>query len=61
MSPSGVEDQEARAVFNMSLGELGPKLHGYCARMTGAVSMAISTDGCFGSHTMRRSISCAVS
>jgi hypothetical protein len=21
----------------MSLGELGPKLHGYCARMTGAV------------------------
>ena len=37
MSPSGVDDQEARATFDRSLGELRPKLHRYCARMTGSV------------------------
>jgi RNA polymerase sigma-70 factor (ECF subfamily) len=37
MSPAGVDDEEARAVFDRSLGELRPKLHRYCARMTGSV------------------------
>src|SRR6476660_3306696 len=36
MSPSGVDHQEART-FDRSLGELRPKLHRYCARMTGSV------------------------
>jgi RNA polymerase sigma-70 factor, ECF subfamily len=35
MSPSGAD--EARAAFDSSLGELRPKLHRYCARMTGSV------------------------
>ncbi len=37
MSPSGVDAEEARAVFGRRLGELRPKLHRYCARMTGSV------------------------
>ena len=37
MSPSGSGTEEARAAFDRSLGELRPKLHRYCARMTGSV------------------------
>ncbi len=37
MSPSGINADEARAAFDRSLGELRPKLHRYCARMTGSV------------------------
>jgi RNA polymerase sigma-70 factor (ECF subfamily) len=37
MSPSGVDAEEARAAFDRRLGELRPKLHRYCARMTGSV------------------------
>jgi RNA polymerase sigma-70 factor, ECF subfamily len=37
MSPSEVSAEEARAAFDMTLGELRPKLHRYCARMTGSV------------------------
>jgi RNA polymerase sigma-70 factor (ECF subfamily) len=37
MSPSGGNAEEARAAFDRSLGELRPKLHRYCARMTGSV------------------------
>jgi RNA polymerase sigma-70 factor (ECF subfamily) len=36
MSPS-VNAEEARAAFDRCLGELRPKLHRYCARMTGSV------------------------
>jgi RNA polymerase sigma-70 factor (ECF subfamily) len=36
MSLTGVDDQQARAAFDRSLGELRPKLHRYCARMTGS-------------------------
>jgi RNA polymerase sigma-70 factor, ECF subfamily len=36
-SPSGVDAEEARAAFDRRLGELRPKLHRYCARMTGSV------------------------
>ena len=36
MSPSG-GDQGARAAFDRSLAERRPKLHRYCARMTGSV------------------------
>jgi RNA polymerase sigma-70 factor (ECF subfamily) len=37
MSRSGVDGEEARAAFERSLAELRPKLHRYCARMTGSV------------------------
>lgn len=37
MSPSGVDAEEAHAAFDRRLGELRPKLHRYCARMTGSV------------------------
>jgi RNA polymerase sigma-70 factor, ECF subfamily len=37
MSSSGFNADEARAAFDRSLGELRPKLHRYCARMTGSV------------------------
>jgi len=37
MSPSGVDAEEARATFDRRLGALRPKLHRYCARMTGSV------------------------
>jgi RNA polymerase sigma-70 factor, ECF subfamily len=37
MSPSEVSAEEARAAFDRTLGELRPKLHRYCARMTGSV------------------------
>src|SRR5215469_5795597 len=37
MSLSGADAGEARAAFERSLGELRPKLHRYCARMTGSV------------------------
>jgi RNA polymerase sigma-70 factor (ECF subfamily) len=37
MSPPGVGAKEARAAFDRRLGELRPKLHRYCARMTGSV------------------------
>ena len=37
MSRPGVDGEEARAAFENSLGELRPKLHRYCARMTGSV------------------------
>jgi RNA polymerase sigma-70 factor (ECF subfamily) len=37
MSRSETNAEEARAVFDKSLGELRPKLHRYCARMTGSV------------------------
>src|SRR5947208_9171060 len=37
MSPSGVDAEEARAAFDRRLGALRPKLHRYCARMTGSV------------------------
>jgi RNA polymerase sigma-70 factor (ECF subfamily) len=37
MIPSGADTDEARAAFEQSLGELRPKLHRYCARMTGSV------------------------
>jgi RNA polymerase sigma-70 factor (ECF subfamily) len=37
MSPSGINAEDARAAFDRSLGELRPKLHRYCARMTGSV------------------------
>jgi RNA polymerase sigma-70 factor (ECF subfamily) len=37
MSPSGADAGEDRAVFDRHLGELRPKLHRYCARMTGSV------------------------
>jgi RNA polymerase sigma-70 factor, ECF subfamily len=33
----GSGTEEARAAFGSSLGELRPKLHRYCARMTGSV------------------------
>jgi RNA polymerase sigma-70 factor (ECF subfamily) len=32
-----IDDTEAREVFEQHLGELRPKLHRYCARMTGSV------------------------
>ncbi len=34
---SGETDAAARAGFDRLLGELRPKLHRYCARMTGSV------------------------
>jgi RNA polymerase sigma-70 factor (ECF subfamily) len=37
MDASSVGGAEARAVFDRLLGELRPKLHRYCARMTGSV------------------------
>jgi len=37
MSPSGGDVDESRAAFEQRLGELRPKLHRYCARMTGSV------------------------
>jgi RNA polymerase sigma-70 factor (ECF subfamily) len=37
MSPAGVDAEAARAAFDRRLGELRPKLHRYCARMTGSV------------------------
>lgn len=37
MSPSAADPSEIRAAFERSLGELRPKLHRYCARMTGSV------------------------
>jgi RNA polymerase sigma-70 factor (ECF subfamily) len=37
MSQPGVETETGRAVFERLLGELRPKLHRYCARMTGSV------------------------
>jgi RNA polymerase sigma-70 factor (ECF subfamily) len=37
MSPSGADTDEARAAFDRCLGKLRPKLHRYCARMTGSV------------------------
>src|ERR671931_1750918 len=37
MSPPRDDAQEARAAFDRRLGELRPKLHHYCARMTGSV------------------------
>src|SRR5271163_1991424 len=37
MNPSRVGADEARAAFDRCLGELRPKLHRYCARMTGSV------------------------
>ncbi len=37
MSPPGASAEESRAAFERSLGELRPKLHRYCARMTGSV------------------------
>ncbi len=37
MSPPGPGDDEDRVAFDRSLAELRPKLHRYCARMTGSV------------------------
>jgi RNA polymerase sigma-70 factor (ECF subfamily) len=37
MSASGAGDGESRAALDRLLGELRPKLHRYCARMTGSV------------------------
>ncbi len=37
MSVSGAEAQAPRAAFERALGELRPKQHRYCARMTGSV------------------------
>lgn len=37
MSPPGPGADEGRAAFDRSLAELRPKLHRYCARMTGSV------------------------
>ena len=37
MGPPGPEADEGRAAFDRSLAELRPKLHRYCARMTGSV------------------------
>jgi RNA polymerase sigma-70 factor, ECF subfamily len=37
MSPSAADPSEIRAAFERSLGELRPRLHRYCARMTGSV------------------------
>jgi RNA polymerase sigma-70 factor, ECF subfamily len=37
MTESAVDDKEARQAFDRLLGELRPKLHRYCARMTGSV------------------------
>lgn len=37
MSPSAADPGEIRAAFERSLGKLRPKLHRYCARMTGSV------------------------
>jgi RNA polymerase sigma-70 factor (ECF subfamily) len=37
VNPSGAGDEATRAAFDSSLGELRPKLHRYCARMTGSV------------------------
>jgi RNA polymerase sigma-70 factor, ECF subfamily len=37
MKRPGVDADEARAAFHRCLGELRPKLHRYCARMTGSV------------------------
>src|SRR6266404_2453816 len=37
MDASSAGDTGARAVFDRLLGELRPKLHRYCARMTGSV------------------------
>jgi RNA polymerase sigma-70 factor, ECF subfamily len=37
MSAAGEGDAAARAAFDRLLGELRPKLHRYCARMTGSV------------------------
>jgi RNA polymerase sigma-70 factor (ECF subfamily) len=37
MNPSGAEADEGRDAFDGRLGELRPKLHRYCARMTGSV------------------------
>src|SRR5262249_43508134 len=37
MSPSRVDAEGGRAAFDRRLGELRPKLHRYCARMTGSV------------------------
>lgn len=37
MSPSEADPGEIRAAFEKALGELRPKLHRYCARMTGSV------------------------
>ena len=37
MSTSVIGPTEARKAFEQRLGELRPKLHRYCARMTGSV------------------------
>ena len=37
MSASGAGAEEVRQAFDQRLGELRPKLHRYCARMTGSV------------------------
>ncbi|MGA8196482.1 MAG: RNA polymerase sigma factor [Acetobacteraceae bacterium] len=37
MKPSRVDADQSRAAFDRCLGELRPKLHRYCARMTGSV------------------------
>ena len=37
MSASGADGNEDSATFDRLLGELRPKLHRYCARMTGSV------------------------
>jgi RNA polymerase sigma-70 factor (ECF subfamily) len=37
MNPSAIETGPYRAAFDRLLGELRPKLHRYCARMTGSV------------------------
>ena len=37
MRASGADGTEDSATFDRLLGELRPKLHRYCARMTGSV------------------------
>jgi RNA polymerase sigma-70 factor (ECF subfamily) len=37
MTPSAADPSETRAAFERSLGDVRPKLHRYCARMTGSV------------------------
>jgi RNA polymerase sigma-70 factor (ECF subfamily) len=37
VQPAGTDPSPARAAFERLLGELRPKLHRYCARMTGSV------------------------
>ena len=66
MNGSSIGLTEARETFDQLLGELRPRLHRYCARMTGSVidgedvlqDALIKAVGCSASLTMPHSITC---